>query len=47
MVLFQRNLYFPRIQRGYNIFQGCPTNLLPGGGGGGPNAYFYRNPYDL
>ena len=33
MVLFQRNLYFPRIQRGYNIFQGCPTNLFPGGGG--------------
>ena len=25
MVLFQRNLYFPRIQRGSNIFQGCPT----------------------
>ena len=34
MVLFQRNLYFPMIQRGYNIFQGCPTNLFPGGGGG-------------
>ena len=35
MVLFQRNQYFPRIQRGYNIFQGYPTNLFPGGGGGG------------
>ena len=46
MVLFQRILYFPRIQRGYNIFMGCLTNLFQGGGGG-PNAYFYRNPYDL
>ena len=25
MVLFQRNLYFPRIQSGSNMFQGCPT----------------------
>ena len=25
MVSFQRILYFPRIQRGSNIFQGCPT----------------------
>ena len=35
---------FPRIQRGYNIFQGGPTFSL---GGGGSNANFYRNPYDL
>ena len=27
MVLFQRNLYFPRILRGSNISQGCPTFL--------------------
>ena len=25
MVLFQRNLYFQRIQSGSNMFQGCPT----------------------
>ena len=29
---------FPRFQRESNIFQG---------GGGGPNANFYRNPYNL
>ena len=39
---FKENYNFPRFQRGptfawgYNFFQG-----------GGPNAYFYRNPYNL
>ena len=33
----------PRIQRGSIIFQGG-VKLFPGGGGGGPNANFFRNP---
>ena len=37
-VSLQRKLYFPKDQEGANIFQG---------GGGGPNANFYRNPYNL
>ena len=44
----EKTIPFPRIQRGYNIFQGGPTFSLGGGGGGrGSNANFYRNPYDL
>ena len=35
-------------QRGSNFFQGRgPTFSRRGGGGGGPNANFYRNPYNL
>ena len=40
----KENYHFPRIQRGSNIFQA--VQLFPGGGGG-PNANFYRNPYNL
>ena len=40
MVLLQRKLYFssPTFSRGGTTFSG---------GGGGPNAYFDRNPYNL
>ena len=41
MVLLQRTYTFPRIQRGSKV------QLFPGGGGGGPNTNFYRNPYNL
>ena len=34
----------PRIQRRSIIFRGGGVQLFPGGGGG-PNANFYRNPY--
>ena len=35
----------PRIQRGSIIFQGgWVSNFFQGGGGGGPNANFFRNP---
>ena len=37
--LFKENYHYPRFQRG--------VQLLPGGGGGGPNANFYRNSYNL
>ena len=39
MGLLQRKLYFSKDPLGSNIFQG--------GGGGGSNANFYRNPYNL
>ena len=39
----RENYPFLRIQRGSNFFQG--VQIFPGGGG--PNAYFYRNPYNL
>ena len=47
MVLLQRKLYFPKDPEGAQTF---PRG---GGGGsdffpeGGPNAYLYRNPYNL
>ena len=41
---YRENYTFPRIQRGSNIFQGVQ---LFSRGGGGPNANFYRNPYNL
>ena len=41
----RENYTFPRIQRGCNIFQGVGSNFP--GGGGGLNAYFYRNPYNV
>ena len=51
MVLLQRiseNYTFPRIQRGSNIFQEVNNSFSRvGGGGGDPNANFYRNPYNL
>ena len=40
MVLLQRKLYFSKFPEGVQHF---PV----GGGGGGPNAIFYRNPYNL
>ena len=40
MVLLQINLYFSKDPEGVQHFLG-------GGGGGGPNANFYRNPYNL
>ena len=39
MVLLQKKLYFSKDLEGVQHF--------PGGGGGGPNAYFYRNSYNL
>ena len=42
--LFQRKLLFSKVSEGVQIFQGGPT--FPGGGGGS-NAIFYRNPYNL
>ena len=42
---FKENYNFPKFQRESKIFQG--SNLFQGGGGGGPNAFFYRNPYNL
>ena len=47
MVYFREDYNFPRFQSGSNIFQGVVVQLLPGGGGGGPIAYFYRNRYTL
>ena len=41
---YRENYTFLPIKRGSNIFQG--VKLFPGGGGG-PNAYFYRYPYNL
>ena len=47
MVLLLRKLYFalPRIQRGSIICHGGGGVKLFPGGGGGPNASFFRNPY--
>ena len=40
-----QSLYF---RGGSNFFQGRGgSNFFQGGGGGGPNANFYRNPYNL
>ena len=43
LLLKKLYLYLSRIQRSSIIFRG--VQLFPGGGGGGPNANFYRNPY--
>ena len=43
MVLLQRKLYFPK---NLTFYRGEGVQLFPGGGGGS-NAYFYRNPYNL
>ena len=40
MVLLQRKLYFSKDPEGVQLFS-------RGGGGGGPNANFYRNPYNV
>ena len=44
MVYYRENYTFPRIQRGSNIFRGRggPTFFQRG-----PNANFYRNPYNF
>ena len=46
MVLLLRKLYlyFTKDPEGSIIFQGGGVSIFPGGGGG-PNANFYRNPY--
>ena len=46
MVLLQRKLYFPKDPEVVQHFPGWEggVQLFPGGGGG-PNANFYRNPY--
>ena len=46
VVLLQRKLYFSKDPEGVQHFLGGPT-FSKGGGGGGPNANFYRNPYNL
>ena len=45
MVLIQRKLYFSKDPEGVQHFPGG-SNFFQGGGGG-PNGYFYRNPYNL
>ena len=49
MVLLLRKLYlyFTKDPEGVHYFPGVGVQLFPGGGGGGPNANFYRNPYNL
>ena len=42
MVLLQRKLYFSKNPEGVQHFKGG-SNFFQGG----PNAYFYRNPYNL
>ena len=42
MVILQRKLNFHKDPEGSNIFQGGPSFSS-----GGPNANFYRNPYNL
>ena len=44
MVLLQRELYFPKDPEGGPTFS-SGVQLFPGGGG--PNANFYINPYNL
>ena len=43
MVLLQRKLYFLPDPEGVQYFPGGQTFSM----GEGPNAYFYRNPYNL
>ena len=47
MVLLQRKLNFPKDPEGVQHFPGGRGFQLFQGGGGGPNANFYRNPYNL
>ena len=44
MVLLQRELYFPKDREGGQHFP-VGSNFFQGGGG--PNANFYINPYNL
>ena len=48
MVLLQRELYFPKDREGGQDFP-VGSNFFQGGRGrgGGPNANFYINPYNL
>ena len=46
MVLLQRKLCFLKDPEGVQHFPGG-IQLFPGGGGGGLNANYYRNPYNL
>ena len=43
--LFQRKLLFSKVSEGSNFVKGGP--IFSREGGGGPNANFYRNPYNL
>ena len=46
MVISKKTIIFHGFRGGGgNICQ--EVQLFPGGGGGGPNANFYRNPYNL
>ena len=52
MVLLQRKLYFSKDPEGVQHFSVCVCVCGGGGvqlllGGGGPNTYFYRTPYNL
>ena len=52
MVLLQRKLYISKDPEGVKHFTGRRglgggVQLFQRGGGGGPNAYFYRTPYNL
>ena len=44
VLLLQRQLYFSKDQRGPTLLGGGGVQLFPGGG---PNAKFYSNPYNL
>ena len=44
--IIEKTILFPKIQRGSNIFQGGGIQPFPRGGGGS-NANFYRNLYNL
>ena len=47
MVLLQRKLYFSKDPEGVqHLPVGGGVQLLPGGGGD-PNTYFHRTPYNL
>ena len=47
MVLLLRKLYLylTKDPEGVHYFPGGMSNFFQGGGGGGPNANFFRNPY--
>ena len=44
MVFSKKTIFFLRLQRGSNFFEGGGVNFFQGGG---PNVNFYKNPYNL
>ena len=44
LLLKKLYLYFTKDPEGVHYFPGADVKLFPGGGGG-PNANFFRNPY--